>query len=158
MLRVHGSFPSFSPDAKYLALNGDFFKSPGVTILRADGSKRWVLAKQPNLFYTSWSPSESGVVFTSAGPIFETPKATVRVSRIEFDPSELTDDRGDVDVAVKELTRPEAGNDAFPAVSPCGRRFVLLLSNKIKCLCDYLLSDKVESVTRLDVCRQNPQI
>ncbi|VAH27536.1 unnamed protein product [Triticum turgidum subsp. durum] len=124
MLRVHGSFPSFSPDAKYLALNGDFFKSPGVTILRADGSKRWVLAKQPNLFYTSWSPSESGVVFTSAGPIFETPKATVRVARIEFDPTELTDDRGDVDVAVKELTRPEAGNDAFPAVSPCGRWLV----------------------------------
>ncbi|VAH43343.1 unnamed protein product [Triticum turgidum subsp. durum] len=121
MLRVHGSFPSFSPDAKYFALNGDFFKSPGVTILRADGSKRWVLAKQPNLFYTSWSPTESGVVFTSAGPIFETPKATVRVARIEFDPSELTDDRGDVYVAVKELTRPEAGNDAFPAVSPCGR-------------------------------------
>ncbi|XBI22866.1 hypothetical protein VPH35_063828 [Triticum aestivum] len=121
MLCVHGCFPSFSPDTKYLALNGDFFKSPGVTILHADGSKRWVLTKQPNLFDTSWSPTESGVVFTSAGPIFETPKATVRVARIEFDLSELADDRGDVDVAVKELTRQEAGNDAFPAVSPCGR-------------------------------------
>lgn len=121
MLRVHGSFPSFSPDAKHLALNGDFSKTPGLTILRTDGSKRWVLTEKPNLFYTSWSPTESGVVFTSMGPIFETPKATVRIARVEFDPSELTDSRDGVDAALKELTRPEAGNDAFPAVSPCGR-------------------------------------
>lgn len=122
MLRVHGTFPSFSPDAKHLALNGDFFKSPGVTILRSDGSKRWVLTREPNLFFTSWSPTESGVVFTSMGPIFETPKATVRIARIEFDPSELSDGRDCVDgSALRMLTRPEAGNDAFPAVSPCGR-------------------------------------
>ncbi|CAM0906972.1 unnamed protein product [Alopecurus aequalis] len=121
MLRVHGSFPSFSPDAKHLALNGDFFKAPGLTILRIDGSKRWVLTEKPNLFYTSWSAAESGVVFTSMGPIFETHKATVRIARIEFDLSELTDSRDGLDAALNELTRPEAGNDAFPAASPCGR-------------------------------------
>lgn len=122
MLRVHGSFPSFSPDAKHLALNGDFFKSPGVTVLKSDGSRRWVVADQPGLFYTSWSPTEPGVVFTSMGPIFESPKATVRIARVEFDPAQLRDNNNDkVDVALKVLTRPEAGNDAFPAVSPCGR-------------------------------------
>ncbi|XP_051214149.1 uncharacterized protein [Lolium perenne] len=121
MLRVHGFFPSFSPDAKHLALNGDFNKGPGLTILRTDGSKRWVLTEKPSLFYTSWSRSETGVVFTSMGPIFQTHKATVRIARMEFDPTDLTDDRDDVHAAVNELTRPEAGNDAFPAASPCGR-------------------------------------
>uniref|UniRef100_A0A0A9DJ90 Dipeptidylpeptidase IV N-terminal domain-containing protein n=1 Tax=Arundo donax TaxID=35708 RepID=A0A0A9DJ90_ARUDO len=121
MLRVHGTFPSFSPDASHLAINGDFFTTPGVMVLRSDGSKRWTISKEPNLFYTTWSPTEPGVVFTSMGPIFETPKATVRIARVEFDPSQLTDDRDEVTATVKVLTRPEAGNDAFPAVSPCGR-------------------------------------
>lgn len=122
MLRVHGTFPSFSPDAAHLALNGDFFMTPGVMVLRADGSRRWTVSREPSLFYTSWSPTERGVLFTSAGPIFETTKATVRIARVEFDPSELADDRREVGSArVRPLTRPEAGNDAFPAASPCGR-------------------------------------
>ncbi|XP_062188137.1 uncharacterized protein LOC133891441 [Phragmites australis] len=124
MLRVNGSFPSLSPDASHLAFNGDFSTTPGVRVLRSDGSKRWTLSKEPNLFYTTWSPTERGVVFTSVGPIFETPKATVRIARVEFDPSELTDDRDEVNATLKVLTRPEAGNDAFPAVSPCGRWLV----------------------------------
>lgn len=121
MLRVYGTFPSFSPDAAHLAMNGDFFKTPGVTILRSDGAKRWVLTREPNLFYTSWSPAESGVIFTSMGPIFETTKATVRIARLEFDAGELTTGRDEVAATLKVLTRPEAGNDAFPAVSPCGK-------------------------------------
>ena len=126
MLRVNGTFPSFSPDAAHLAVNGDFFMTPGVMVLRSDGSRRWTVSKEPNLFYTTWSPTEPGVVFTSMGPIFETPKATVRIARVEFDPADLTDDdRGEVIGAmVRPLTRPEAGNDAFPAVSPCGRWLV----------------------------------
>ncbi|XP_062189376.1 uncharacterized protein LOC133892544 [Phragmites australis] len=124
MLRVNGTFPSFSPDAAHLAINGDFFRTPGVMVLRSDGSKRWVVSKEPNLFYTTWSPTERGVVFTSVGPIFETTKATVRIARVELDPSELTDDHDEVSTTLKVLTRPEAGNDAFPAVSPCGRWLV----------------------------------
>ncbi|TKW36106.1 hypothetical protein SEVIR_2G418600v4 [Setaria viridis] len=125
MLRVNGTFPSFSPDASHIAVNGDFFATPGVMVLRSDGTRRWTISKEPSLFFTTWSPTERGVVFTSAGPIFETPKATVRIARVEFDPSELTDDRKEVSAAtVRALTRPEAGNDAFPAVSPCGRWLV----------------------------------
>ncbi|KAL6657046.1 hypothetical protein ACP70R_004826 [Stipagrostis hirtigluma subsp. patula] len=124
MLRVNGTFPSFSPDAAHLAINGDFFQTPGVMVLRSDGSRRWALTREPNLFHTAWSPTERGVVFTSVGPIFETPKATVRIARVEFDPSELADGRDEVRATVRTLTRPEAGNDAFPAVSPCGRWLV----------------------------------
>ena len=40
------------------------------------------------------------------------PKATVRVACIEFDPSKLTDDRGDLDMIVKKLTRSKAGGGA----------------------------------------------
>ena len=50
-------------------------------VLRSDGSRRWTVSKEPNLFYTTWSPTEPGVVLTSMGPIFETPKATVWISR-----------------------------------------------------------------------------
>ncbi|KAK3127831.1 hypothetical protein QOZ80_7AG0578960 [Eleusine coracana subsp. coracana] len=126
LLRVNGTFPSFSPDATHLALNGDFFTSPGITVLRADGTKRWTIANQPDLFYTSWSPTEPGTLFTSAGPIFETPKATVRIARVEFDPAQLAPGRDEVvaHATVRMLTRPDAGNDAFPAVSPCGRWLV----------------------------------
>uniref|UniRef100_A0A0D9X202 Dipeptidylpeptidase IV N-terminal domain-containing protein n=1 Tax=Leersia perrieri TaxID=77586 RepID=A0A0D9X202_9ORYZ len=125
LLRVNGTFPSFSPDSAYLAINGDFFKTPGVSILRSDGGKRWVLTRQPNLFYTAWSPTENGVVFTSMGPIFETPKATVRIARLEFDVGDLVLGCDEVGATkMKVLTRPEAGNDAFPAVSPCGKWIV----------------------------------
>ncbi|KAF8668884.1 hypothetical protein HU200_052088 [Digitaria exilis] len=125
MLRVNGTFPSFSPDASHIAVNGDFFKTPGIMVLSSDGTRRWTVSKEPGLFYTTWSPTERGVVFTSAGPIFETPKATVRIARVEFDLSELTDDRNEVTAAtVRAITRPESGNDAFPAVSPCGRWLV----------------------------------
>ncbi|WOL10241.1 hypothetical protein Cni_G18995 [Canna indica] len=126
MLRIHGSFPSFSPNGRFIAMNGDFLTWPGLLVIRSDGSKRWTLLKEPSAFYTAWSPTEKGVIFTSIGPIFESAKATVQVARITFNPADLegNDDAEEVKAEVKVLTRADAGNNAFAACSPDGRYLV----------------------------------
>ncbi|KAI0488479.1 hypothetical protein KFK09_028312 [Dendrobium nobile] len=40
-------------------------------VLQSDGSKRWTLLKSPTTFYTTWSPIEKGIIFTSIGSIFD---------------------------------------------------------------------------------------
>lgn len=124
MLRLHNTFPSFSPDGDFIAINGDFLSTPGLMVLKSDGSKRWTLLKESGAFYTAWSPTEKGVIYTSIGPIFESSKATVQIARISFDPNDLTDDREEIPAAVKILTRTDAGNNAFPACSADGKSLV----------------------------------
>ncbi|PKA64834.1 hypothetical protein AXF42_Ash016865 [Apostasia shenzhenica] len=124
MIRYNGTFASFSPDSEFIAINGDFNKSPGLMILRSDGSRRWTVLKSPAMFYTSWSPAEKGVIFTSIGPIFESSKTTVEIARVSFDPSDLTADRDEIAADLKILTRSSAGNNAFPSCSPDGKHIV----------------------------------
>jgi Tol biopolymer transport system component len=130
MLRVHGTFPSFSPDGCLIAINGDLTNTAGLMILKADGSKRWVLMDRPFIFATAWSPTESGVIFTSVGPIFESVKMTVQIARVSFNISDLENTKSltaadnKIDVSVKILTSTDKGNNAFPSCSPDGKRIV----------------------------------
>jgi Tol biopolymer transport system component len=130
MLRVHGTFPSFSPDGGLIAINGDLTNTAGLMILKSDGSKRWVLMNEPFIFATAWSPTESGVIFTSVGPIFESVKMTVQIARVSFNISDLentkslTDADNKIDVSIKILTSIDKGNNAFPSCSPDGKRIV----------------------------------
>ncbi|KAI0504635.1 hypothetical protein KFK09_015587 [Dendrobium nobile] len=124
LLRLHGTFPSFSPAGDLLAMNGDFFESPGLMVLRSDGSKRWTLLKSPTAFYTAWSPVEKGVIFTSIGPIFDSSKATVQIARISFNPDDLDDKKNEIYADVKILTRGGTANNAFPSCSPDGKHVV----------------------------------
>lgn len=133
MLRLNGSFPSFSPDGHLLAFNHDFDSNSGLKIVRSDGSKRWTLIKDRTAFYNAWSPSEKHVVYTSIGPIFESVKATVQIARVSFDPAYLDNnekqEREEEDIIiplvdVKILTRDDTGNNAFPACSPDGKSLV----------------------------------
>ncbi|ONK63046.1 uncharacterized protein A4U43_C07F10850 [Asparagus officinalis] len=123
MLRTPMAFPSFSPNGDHVALNGDFLSTPGLMILKSDGSKRWTAVKEPGAFYTVWSPTEDGVIYTAVGPIFESSKTTVQIARVSFNIDDL-DDRDTVTSEVKLLTRSDAGNNAFPSVSPDGRFLV----------------------------------
>ncbi|OWM62822.1 uncharacterized protein LOC116213815 [Punica granatum] len=126
MLRLNGSFPSFSPSGDFIALNHDFESdgNGGVKVVRSDGSKRWTLVKGRTAFYNSWSPTEKKVIYTSIGPIFESVRATVQIARITFDVSDLDDQKEEVTCDIKVLTREESGNNAFPSCSPDGKWIV----------------------------------
>lgn len=124
LLRLHGTFPSFSPSGDLLAINGDFYNPPGITILKSDGSRRWALLKSQVAFYTAWSPAEKGVIFTSIGPIFESSQTTVEIARISFNLADLVPDGDEINAEVKILTRGGAGNNAFPSCSPDGKHIV----------------------------------
>lgn len=125
MLRINGSFPSFSPDGDLIAYNHDFEANGGLTIVKSDGSKRWKLIKGRVAFYNSWSPADKNVIFTSLGSIFQPANATVQIARVTFDVSSLNPRRPDVEnVEVKILTKEETGNNGFPACSPDGKLVV----------------------------------
>ncbi|KAI4349786.1 hypothetical protein L6164_010342 [Bauhinia variegata] len=124
MLRLNGSFPTFSPAADLIVFNHDFDAKSGLKIVKSDGSKRWTLLKGRTSFYNSWSPTEKHVIYTSIGPIFESVKATVQIARITFDPATLTDGREGIPCDIKILTRDDTGNNAFPSCSPDGKSIV----------------------------------
>lgn len=124
LLRLNGSFPSFSPDGDFIAFNHDFDANGGVNIIRSNGSKRWTLLIGRTCFYNAWSPTEKNVIYTSIGPIFESVSKTVQIARIEFDPVHLTDDRDEIPFKLKILTRDDTGNNAFPSCSPDGKHIV----------------------------------
>ncbi|GMN52218.1 hypothetical protein TIFTF001_021375 [Ficus carica] len=119
LLRLNGSFPTFSPDGGLIAFNPSFFD--GLKIVKSDGSKRWTLIEGRTAFHNSWSPTEKRVIYTSLGPIFESVKTTVQIARISFN-GDLEDK--DITCDVKVLTREETGNNAFPSCSPDGGSLV----------------------------------
>ncbi|KAL5999317.1 hypothetical protein ACLOJK_040768 [Asimina triloba] len=129
MLRINGAFPSFSPGGDLIAFHRDFDSRRGVQIIRSDGSKRWTVLKGRTAFYTAWSPTEEGVIYTAVGPIFDSLKSTVQIARISFNVSDLDDDRDEVAADVKILTREDTGNNAFPSCSPDGK-FVVFRSGR----------------------------
>ncbi|KAJ3683891.1 hypothetical protein LUZ60_014118 [Juncus effusus] len=124
LVRINGTFPSFSPDGCLIAINGDLLTTPGLMVLKSDGSKRWTLIEQSSYFHTAWSPAEKGVIFASVGPIFESVKSTVQIARVSFDVSDLNTKNDKVNASVKILTNPDKGNNAFASISPDGKKLV----------------------------------
>ncbi|KAL5162511.1 Tol-Pal system protein TolB [Glycine soja] len=126
LLRLNGSFPTFSPDGDFIAFNHglDGNVNGGVKIVKSNGSKRWTLLKGRTCFHNAWSPTEKNVIYTSVGPIFESVYKTVQIARIEFDPVHLTNDREEVPFKLTILTREDTGNNAFPSCSPDGKSIV----------------------------------
>ncbi|KAK4378529.1 hypothetical protein RND71_000391 [Anisodus tanguticus] len=118
MLRLNGSFPSFSPSGDFVAFNHDFNAS-GLKIVKSDGSKRWTLFEGRTSFGNSWSPAEPNVIFTSIGPVFDSVKATVEIARVSFNSL-----NPDCEVEIELLTKEETGNNAFPSCSPDGKHVV----------------------------------
>ncbi|XP_059625518.1 uncharacterized protein LOC132268732 [Cornus florida] len=126
MLRINGTFPTFSPSGDLIAFNHDFDSNPGIKIVKSDGSKRWNLLKGRTAFYNSWSPAERNVIYSSIGPIFESVKATVQIARILFDlVADDCEEEEDIPIRdIKILTRDDTGNNAFPSCSPDGKLVV----------------------------------
>ncbi|KAK4717454.1 hypothetical protein R3W88_015792 [Solanum pinnatisectum] len=125
MLRLNGSFPSFSPSGDFIAFNHDFNANSGLKIIKSDGSKKWTLFKGRTAFCNSWSPAEPDVIFTSVGPVFDSVKATVQIARVSFNSLNLSNnDCGEIPVDIEVLTKEETGNNAFPSCSPDGKHIV----------------------------------
>nr|XP_004290903.2 PREDICTED: uncharacterized protein LOC101292474 [Fragaria vesca subsp. vesca] len=107
VLRVDGTFPSFSPSGDRIA----FANLPGVYVVNRDGSNRREVYPG-NAFSTSWDPVRKGVVYTGAGPEFAPESTEVDIIAIDVD-----------QIAVKKLTT-NGKNNAFPSPSPDGKRIV----------------------------------
>ncbi|WJX16757.1 hypothetical protein P8452_06747 [Trifolium repens] len=131
LLRLNGSFPSFSPDGDFIAFNHELDGNikGGVKIIKSNGSKRWSILKGRICFGNAWSPTEKNVVYTSVGPIFESVTKTVQIARIEFDPVHLTNDREEIPFTLKILTEEATGNNAFPSCSADGK-FIVFRSGR----------------------------
>lgn len=111
LLRIDGSFPSFSPDGSRIA----YVKLPGLYVVNSDGSgHREVLSR--SAFSTAWDPKRKGVVYTSVGPTFASESTDVDVISANVD-----DD--DDESTYKKLTNG-GENNAFPSPSPDGKWIV----------------------------------
>ncbi|KAK9945867.1 hypothetical protein M0R45_011361 [Rubus argutus] len=110
VLRIDGTFPSFSPAGDRVA----FANMPGVYVVNLDGSNRREVYPG-KAFSTAWDPVRKGVLYTGAGPEFAPESAEVDIISISVD---------DVDgIAIKKLTT-NGKNNAFPSPSPDGKRIV----------------------------------
>ncbi|KAL8485675.1 hypothetical protein ACS0TY_027818 [Phlomoides rotata] len=106
LIRVDGSFPSYSPDGKRVA----YVDFPGLYVMNSDGSGiREVFTR--NAFSTAWDWKRKGVVYTSAGPEFSSERTEVDIISIN------------VDEEVPSYKRLTTGseNNAFPSPSPDGK-------------------------------------
>ncbi|KAJ3674646.1 hypothetical protein LUZ60_005262 [Juncus effusus] len=113
LFRFDGSFPSFSPDGKYIA----FVRLPGLYIAKTDGSGIVTQINPGNAFPTSWDPKRTGVIYTSLGPDFASVSTKVDVISISIN------NNNNSEPVVKKLTS-SGNNNAFPYPSPDGKYIV----------------------------------
>ncbi len=111
LLRLAGSFPAFSPDAKRLALAGAGFAK--IDVMNLDGTARKTIYEsgRRTLFGMTWSHDPQRVAF-SHGVVFGSANAVVNVMAAAPD-QEL----------IENLTA-DAGNNGFPSYSPDGKQIV----------------------------------
>ncbi|KAM1764327.1 hypothetical protein ACFX11_003590 [Malus domestica] len=67
MLRIQGSFPTFSPSSDLIAYNQDLDGNSGIKVIKLDDSNRRNLIKGRAAFYNAWSPTKESV-FRSCQP------------------------------------------------------------------------------------------
>ncbi|THU68795.1 hypothetical protein C4D60_Mb08t07600 [Musa balbisiana] len=115
LLRVDGSFPSFSPDGERIA----YVKLPGLFVVNSDGSGGPREVFSGIAFPTAWDWKRKGTIYTSYGPDFAAEGTQVDIISITL-PDEDDDDAGNAQPSIKKLTTGGA-NNAFPSPSPDGK-------------------------------------
>ncbi len=108
LLRINGTFPSFSPTGDVLSFTADF---RSIERMNIDGSNRRQLYKDTPAFMPSWSPGGDLIAFTK-GRVFAGGSTDNDIYVIHPDGS-----------GVRNLTEHPA-NDALPSWSPDGKRLV----------------------------------
>lgn len=120
LVRVDGSFPSFSPDGSLIAYIPKLAES-GVNVMRLDGSGSRQIYAEP-AFGTVWDVKREGVVYTSSGPIFASEQSVVHIVAI-FNAHKLANGE-DIQLVSRTLTSENTSNNAFPSPSPDGKYVV----------------------------------
>ncbi|CAL5224175.1 g6815 [Coccomyxa viridis] len=118
LMRIDGSFPSFSDDDKYILYNEGF---TGVSAVARDGSHKQLIFKGPAFGTSASVYDKQRVVATASGPTFATEDKTVHIFLLT-DGSSGSEDWGNADVL--KLTKNGTGNNAFPAFSSDGSEIV----------------------------------
>lgn len=116
LFRIDGAFPSFSPNGSLIAYIPNI-ENTGVYVMRLDGSGRRKIFSGA-AFGTAWD-WKRGVVYTSAGPGFETERTTVDIVAIYNADKEGISES---EISYKILTKED--NNAFPSPSPDGKYVV----------------------------------
>eukprot|EP00897_Mesotaenium_endlicherianum_P005627 jgi/Mesen1/5092/ME000252S04202 len=130
LLRVANDFPSFSPDGRWLAATRIFPQGGVVALSMLDFSDpKWVF--KGSAFGLNWNPTRN-TLYTTHGQMFDQVNNSLPLVAINVPDSLASSGSGSgsekgaerVKVSAKRLTGPHTGNNAFPAVSPDGKRVV----------------------------------
>lgn len=108
LLRIDGTFPSFSPTGDILSFTADF---RSIARMHIDGSDRRKIYTDASAFAPAWSPQGNLIAFTR-GHVFAGASTDNEIYVMRPDGSE-----------VQNLTQHPA-NDALPSWSPDGKRLV----------------------------------
>ncbi|KAJ7528541.1 hypothetical protein O6H91_15G007500 [Diphasiastrum complanatum] len=119
IVRVDGTFPSFSPDGSLIAFipnldNGGVY----VTRLNGQGIKKIFSGL---VFGLAWDRARKGVIYTSYGEGFTPESNTVHIISIYNADQAFTSSEA---FSWKKLTKEGTGNNAFPSPSPDGKWIV----------------------------------
>ncbi|XP_020263243.1 uncharacterized protein LOC109839225 [Asparagus officinalis] len=112
LIRIDGSFPSFSHDGKKIAYVG----LPGLYVVNSDGSGEPLKVFDGNAFPTAWDWKRRGVIYSSHGPEFSSERTKVDIISITIE----DEDGENSEPVVKKLTSG-GENNAFPSPSPDGK-------------------------------------
>jgi TolB protein len=108
LLRINGTFPSFSPAGDILSFTADF---RSIARMHIDGSDRRKIYTDASAFASAWSPQGNLVAFTR-GRVFAGASTNNEIYVMRPDGSEA-----------QNITQHPA-NDALPSWSPDGKRLV----------------------------------
>ncbi|KAL2653391.1 hypothetical protein R1flu_021519 [Riccia fluitans] len=126
LFRMDGTYPTFSPDGTALAFNRDSAdsalvvpaKSKGIYLINLAGKITQTHIYTGRAFGLVWDPKRTGVIYISAGKLFEPVDEEINIVSISnvFGPSK--------NMVTKQLTKSGTGNNGMPFPSPDGTKMV----------------------------------
>ena len=123
VIRIDGSFPSFSPDGSMIVyIDGVRSTRDGAFVMKLDGTESRRIYTKP-MFGTVWDKKRKGTIYGAVGPTFASEDSTVHI--VKVDNADTADvDKDERSSSSKVLTKKGSANNAFPSPSPDGKYLV----------------------------------